>query len=145
MSDASVLSHEYKTASELSEMLNTELVALKKARHTLPGSELLTTKGLETSRSRLADIVRATRELLHPIPQMAAKPRFAQIPGGLVDRLRVIHRGDLPYFLQDLEQLERQLCDKSVALADLNFDAIDRLAAVADAEASRVFRRLMRV
>ena len=52
MSDVSVLSHEYKTASELSQALNRDLIVLKKASLGLPGAEHISAAELAASCER---------------------------------------------------------------------------------------------
>jgi len=60
-------------------------------------------------------------------------------------RLQAKRRGDLAYFLDDLERVAARLRDEPAQLTDVDFDLLDQLAAAADAETSSVFRRLMRI
>ena len=145
MSDASVLSHEYKTASELSQAITDALIALKKVRLQLPGSEAIAVDELESSRRRLAEIVEALGILLKPGADSHLESTAAtRVPGALVSRLRRERQGDLDYYLDDLKQLAAHLRQESTRLSERDLDLLDQLAAAADAETSSVFRRLMR-
>lgn len=146
MSDVSVLSHEYKTTSELSQTLNSNLIVLKKEYWGLPGAENISVEQLETSRRRLAEILSAIISLLDPARARGMEVAYAaRVPGALVARLRTERRGDLAYYLEDLEQLATRLREGSPRLTDPDFALLDHLASVADAEASGVFRQLMRI
>ena len=50
MSDVSVLSHAYKTASELSQSINQAVIALKKVHLDLPGAEAISRRQSGTHR-----------------------------------------------------------------------------------------------
>jgi hypothetical protein len=147
VSDVSVLSHEYQTASDLSRTLNEALIILKKTRLALPGAEAITTEERERSRHCLANILDTLLELLAPADSRrrssAAEPDV-QIPGALVAQLRAERQGDLAYYLEDLEHLAERLRAGVHVLTEQDLSRLDELAAVADAEASSVFRRLMR-
>jgi hypothetical protein len=147
VSELSVLSHEYKTASDLSQAINTALIAIKKLRLGLPGAEGITPEELECSRSRLVEILEAVMDLLTPAetgPQRATRDAVARVPGALVTRLRTRRQGDLAYYLEELEGAATRLRQGVLALTDADLDLLDELAAAADAETSSVFRRLMR-
>jgi hypothetical protein len=145
MSDASVLSHQYKTASELSQTINRAVIALKKACLGLPGAETLIPEQCDAHRRCLAELLEAFVALLVP-PEAPRRDdaSAARVPGALVARLQAERRGDLAYFLDDLERVAARLREAPEQLTDADFDLLDRLAAAADAEASSVFRRLMR-
>lgn len=145
MSHVSVLSHEYKTASELSQTINRAVIALKKACLGLPGVEALTREQVNAHGSDLAELLEGLVALMMP----AAIHRLevataARIPGALVARLQAERRGDLAYYLDDLERLVARLREGPTRLTRADFDLLDQLAAAADAQASSVFRRLMR-
>ncbi len=147
MSEVSVLSHEYKTASDLSQAINTALIAIKKSRLGLPGAEDITPEELECSRSHLVEILEAVMDLLtlaETGPQRATQDAVARVPGALVTRLRTRRQGDLAYYLEELEGAAVRLREGLEALTETDLDRLDELAATADAEASSVFRRLMR-
>jgi hypothetical protein len=145
MSDVSVLSHEYKTASELSQTLNRALIALKKVCFNLPGAETITPDELDIYRRRLAELLEAFIALLDP----AAARRHdegtaAKVPAAFVARLQAERRGDLAYYLDDLRHMASRLREGSAGLTHADLDLLDQLAAAADTETSSIFRRLMR-
>ena len=147
MSEVSVLSQEYKTASELSRALNGALIVLKKVRLGLPGAETITADEVERSRHCLSEILAALRQLVKPAQaghSRATQDAVARVPGALVTRLREERRGDLDYYLEDLDGIAERLREGVGALTEADVERLDALAAVADAETSSVFRRLMR-
>ena len=145
MSDVSVLSHEYKTASELSQTINRALIALKKAHDGLPGAEAITPDQLVADRQSLAQILATLIGLIAPSEgQPVNGPAAMSIPESLVAHLRAERRGDLPYYLDDLTQVATRLLTEPSRLTDADFALLDQLATAVDAETSSVFRRLMR-
>ncbi len=145
MSDMSVLSHEYKTASELSQHISTALILLKKVYYHLPGAEAVTPEQLDSHLLVLADMLTALVGLLTvPRPQNAASAQAVSIPEALVVRLQTERRGELIYYLDDLARVADRLREKPLQLGDADLALLDQLATAADAEASSVYRRLMR-
>ncbi len=146
MSDMSVLSHEYKTASELSQRISTALILLKKVYYHLPGGEAITPEQLDSHLLALADLLTALVGLLTvPRPQNAASAHAVSVPEALVVRLQTERRGELIYYLDDLARVADRLREKPLQLGDEDLALLDQLATAADAEASSVFRRLMRM
>jgi hypothetical protein len=145
MSHVSVLSHEYKTASELSQTINRAVIALKKACLGLPGAEAISREQVNAHGHGLAELLGALVALLTPagVHRIDAASA-ARIPGALVARLQAERRGDLAYYLDDLERLVARLREGPTTLTRAEFELLDQLAAAADAQASSVFRRLMR-
>ncbi len=145
MSDVGVLSHAYKTASELSQTINRAVIALKKVYLDVPGAEAISAAQLRTHRRGLAELLEAFIAQLAPAgAQGMADASVTRVPSALVARLQAERRGDLAYFLDDLERLRARLRARSAPLRQADFDVLDHLAAAADAEASSVFRRLLR-
>ena len=146
MSDMSVLSHEYKTASELSQQISTALILLKKVYYHLPGAEAVTPEELDSHLLALANILTALVGLLTvPRPQNATSAHAVSIPEALVVRLQTERRGELIYYLDDLARVADRLRIKCMNLGDKDLALLDQLATAADAEASSMFRRLMRI
>lgn len=146
MSDVSVLSHQYKTASELSQTINRAVIALKKACLDLPGAEAITPEQGEAHRRGLVELLEASIALLAPPEaQHLNEASAARVPGALMARLQAKRRGDLAYFLDDLERAAARLRQEPAQPTDADFDLLDQLAAAADAETSSLFRRLMRI
>lgn len=145
MSDVSVLSHEYKTTSELSQAINTNLIVLKKVSLGLPGAEKISAAQLAASCHRLAEILNTLICLLDLTKTKNLNAtHVAHVPGSFVERLRKERRGDLAYHLQDLEQLVARLREGPLPLTSKDLGVLDHLATVADAETSGVFRQMMR-
>ena len=146
MSDMSVLSHEYKTASELSQHISTALILLKKVHYHLPGGEAVTPEELDHHRHALATILTTLVSLLTvPRPEHVAGTLDVSVPETLVMRLQAERRGDLIYSLDDLAGVAERLREQPFQLEDADLALLDQLATVADAEASSVYRRLMRI
>jgi hypothetical protein len=144
MSDVSVLSHEYKTASELSQVTSRALITLKRARLGVEGTTT-TLEELKQTGCELAEIVTAVADLLDPAPATPPDERTAaRVPATLVARLRAKRRGQLPYYLHDLRAAAGRLTGAPTDLTDADIDLLDELTAAVDAEASSVYRRLMR-
>ncbi len=147
VSDVSVLSQEYETASELSRALNRALITIKKKQLGLPGGEAIAPKDLDQSRKCLIATVEALLRLVRPAEPKApgaVSEAAARVPGALVSRIRSIHQGDLAYYLEDLEGLVGTLKHRTPSLSSKELCLLEELAGLADAEASNVFRRLMR-
>lgn len=166
MSDVSVLSHEYQTASELSDVLNRSLIVLKKKVLGLAGAAAVSDEELAQSRVSLAGILDALVDLLGTDAgagrgrhraiagsgasgtgaayRVSPDAVLAQVPGAVVGRLRDAHDGDLPYFLEDLQRVAARLRQPSGSLAQEDLQILEELASAAEAEASTVYRRLMR-
>ena len=146
MSDMSVLSHEYKTASELSQHISTALILLKKVYYHLPGEEAVRPEELDRHRHVLATILTTLVGLLTvPRPEPMTSTLGVSIPETLVMRLQAERRGDLIYYLDDLARVAERLREQPLQLEDADLALLDQLATVADAEASSVYRRLMRI
>lgn len=145
MSDVSVLSHEYQTVSDLAQELNGSLVALKKAVLGTEGAEAVESASLEADRLRLAEIADGLALLLDPNTEPSLSEVAARVPGALVARVREERGGDLDYFLEDLRAISCRLrnCPEQVTPEDLAF--LEQIAASAEAETTKVFRRLMRM
>jgi hypothetical protein len=145
MSDLSVLSHEYKTASELSQAINRALITLKKVQHGLPGADAIPPEEIETSRRTLAEILGVIAVLLDPVRAEELDNAAAlRVPQSLVSRLRAERRGDLAYYLDDLTAAAGRLGERDGELTDEDLALLDQVGAAADTETSGLFRRLMR-
>lgn len=146
MSDMSVLSHEYKTASDLSQSISNALIILKKVRYNLAGGETIDAEQLNDGVRAMAEVLTALVNLLSASrAQYVKDTNTVQIPGALVVRLQAERRGDLAYYLDDLSRVATQLHAEPLQLSEEDLALLDHLAMLADAEASSVFRRLMRI
>lgn len=149
MSDTSVLAQEYTAASELSQLISEALIILKKAHLDLAGAKHIPAQAVEWESRRLGEMLAALYARLGATSDSSALE--AEITGGvqisaaLVKRLEDEHRGDLAYFLDDIAQVAAALHERSRPLSSADLQLLDQIAEAADAEASSVFRRLMRL
>lgn len=145
MSDVSVLSHEYKAASDLSQRLNLAVIVLKKSLLDLAGDEDISDDDIVEIREGLASTLEAIMGMLsteEEVPDQTEKS--TEITGELVSELMTKHRGELEYFTEDLRTTVKKLRNRSAPLGHQELSIIDEIASAADAHASHIFRRLMR-
>lgn len=141
MSDIGLLANEYQTASELARQINVVATRLKREHHDLPAPAGASGSELAVRRRDLGHLIGAVARLLDaedggdPVPA---------IPASFVQQARVAHGGALEYYRQDLRELAGLLADPSARLGERDLALLDELATFADAESSRVFRRLLR-
>ena len=145
MSDISVLSHEYRTTSEFAQKLSQALILLKKYYLSLPGSEKITQEQLEKNCESVSEILSTLiAQMSPPMQRKVSAEDKVIVPGALVAKLRQERKGDLAYFLEDLENIALRLKDPTVSLTEGDLRILDSIASAADEQTSRVFRRLMR-
>ena len=146
MSDMSVLSQEYKTASDVSQAISNALIALKKTRYNLPDADSAIPVRLNHNVQTLTEILTSLIDLLSSREgQDAVQVKTIQLPEALIARLQAEHRGDIAYYLDDLSRLTEQIQREPSHLSNEDIALLDHLAGIADAEASSVFRKLMRM
>jgi len=147
MSDIDVLSHEYKTISDLATSLNSAVMAAKRLRYKLPGGKSLTTENIRSYQeflsaflvglSRLISITQVKEET-----QAGVKEHI--IPGSFVGKVKVAKQMLLPHYLEDLREVAEHLEDGFQCLTEEDIRLLDELCSISDAETSSVFRRLWR-
>lgn len=138
-----MLSHEYKAAAEFSQRFNRALIQVKKCSLDLIEEDSPAQEESIAYRKELALVLEDIIRLLNP--QKGRRPDTATwIPGTLIAHLLKERRGDLDYFLDDLERLAGKLREPRASLSQEDFALLDSIAASADAQTSQVFRRLMR-
>ena len=156
MSDVSVLSQEYQTASELSREVDAALYALKKAHLDHLGGDYNrrretpipdTVDSARAGATNLAAILGDLIKLLAPTePSNDSKQvATARIPYSLASRLRKERRGELQYYLEDLREVADRLTAQQPTLSESDFTLLEHLASAADAQATMLYRRLMRI
>lgn len=143
MSEISVLSHEYKAAADFSQRFNHALIQVKKYALGFTNHDKSTKKETIAHRKDLALDLESIIHLLKP-QQEGASESAKWIPGSLIAHLLKERRGDLDYFLEDLDELAVKLRDPKASLSPEEFSLLDSIAGAADAQTSHVFRRLMR-
>jgi hypothetical protein len=142
MGDASVLSHEYRRASELSDALNRAIVEVKK-RHL---ASKKTASDDASTRAYLISVLRALASALSdgqsPDDESVRDVSLNLLPGAMIDRLRKTRAGTLSYFIEDLHEAADALRAGNIDSKVL--EVLDTVASFADEETSRVFRRMLR-
>jgi hypothetical protein len=145
VSDISVLTYEYHRDATLAEQLNQALIVLHKAHLRLlqpHGAD----EAISASSKTLAGALEALLALLQPSESGEITAELAaRIPLGVAKRMQAGRSGDLGYFLDDISCVLGRLRQRPPIVTERDLKLLNELAAVTDAEASRVFRRLMRV
>jgi hypothetical protein len=142
MSDLSVLWHEYERCEDLTRQMTADVIALKRARYQLPGSDELTKEERRASTKRLRDIVGAIAAALSSSPE--GNEARLWLPGALVEQIRQTHGGLLPRFVEDLRTLHQHLSQGEAALTERDVALLDDLGNSVHTETSRVFQCLWR-
>lgn len=141
MSETGALAHEYRLASELSETLNRALIGLKKAQLHTAGEDI-DADDLRRARSSVAEIVESVSNAVRS-HEGRGFPGISDIPPAVTSHILKRRRGQLPYYLKDLDELRVHL-KGSELLSDGDIRLLDEIAGLIDAETAQVFRRLMR-
>jgi hypothetical protein len=146
VTEISILSHQFKTASELSERLNRAVLAIKKIRLGLPGARAESTQFSE-HRDILLQAIGDLLAQLEPLTGIASATQAeaaARFPASLVSQIKHNRRGYMGLYLVELERAKENLGHGVHALADDDIRLCDELAAAAGDRAAAIFRRLMR-
>lgn len=142
MSDLSILSHVYKTNSDLLKKINDAVVVLKRARYKLPGAESLSPRQVLESQKLLSQFL---DELLRDLsPSLSKEAEDFMIPSSLIERINEAKKGELEYYLSDLKLASDHLVHDLVCLTPKDLALLDELATITDAETSSIFRKLWR-
>jgi hypothetical protein len=139
MSDISILSGRYDTISKFSNKLNEAILLLKKAALKAREPVMMVREGSETDKAR--EFLRLLLgELIETLDERF--PTKATIPYSLVDAFQKLCQTQ-PDFDQKLKNLHHRLTHYRDLIPD-DFDLLDKLLSVVDADASAVFRKLWR-
>lgn len=146
MSDIDVLSHEYKTISDLATSLNSAIIAAKRLRHHLPSSESLTRESIRSYQEFLSGFLAGLLRLISTQgkEEEQAKVEEPIIPGSFVEKVKVAKQTLLPHYLEDLKEVTKHLEDGFQCLTEEDIRLLDELCSISDSETSSVFRRLWR-
>ena len=141
MSDMSSLSHEYASVADFSRALNEAVLLLKKRfAHAGRDTEI---EELRSAIHRLRDILSTLLRRLTDAGETEGEQGEVAIPEDVLARIVEEHRGELPYFREDIARLLGALTENT-RLERKDFDVLDTLCGVADASASATFRKLWR-
>jgi hypothetical protein len=147
MSDIDVLSHEYKTISDLAMSLNSAVTAAKRLRYKLPGSKSLTPENIRSYQEFLSAFLVSLSHLISATrvkEETRAGVKEPIIPGAFVGKVKVAKQTLLPHYLGDLKEVVKHLEDGFQCLTEEDIRLLDELCSMSDAETSSVFRRLWR-
>lgn len=146
MSDIDVLSHEYKTSSDLSTSLNSAIIAAKRLRYGLPGSETLTKETIRSYQNFLSGFLVGFSRLMSDQVEDECETKVEEttIPGSLVEKARTLKQTILPRYLKDLKEAVRRLNLGFNNLTDDDILLLDELCRMSDSETSSLFRKLWR-
>lgn len=146
MSDIDVLSHEYKTISDLATSLNSAIIAAKRLRYHLPSSKSLTREEIHSYQEFLSVFLSGLLRLIsiQGKEEEQAKVEEPIIPGSFVEKVKVAKQTLLPHYLEDLKEVTKHLEDGFQCLTEEDIHVLDELCSISDAETSSVFRRLWR-
>lgn len=142
MSEISALSMEHQTASAFAQQLNEALIILKKAHLHLSGWEQLDPAAVQEQAVSLNQVLTT---IITQLEGGQAPTQAARVPGAVLVQLQALHRGDMLYYLDDLKAVAGQLAQPAPSFQQSDFAKLDELATQADAVATQVFRRLMRL
>lgn len=148
MTDLGLLSHQYQELATLARRLRLETALIKVSYHRLMGAENAQAqrdlgeaiKELSRIAEFLKDVVDVNDEGEWPQLWLASPP----VPSVIVERLRQVHENDRPLYMEKLGHLKQHLDQSVQALNDQDMVLIDEIVLAANADASLVFRRLMR-
>jgi len=139
MSDISILSGRYDTISKFSSKLNEAILLLKKAALKASEPAMMVREGSETDKAwEFLGIFLG--ELIETLDE--GFPTKATIPYSLTAAFQKLCQNQ-PDFDQKLKNLHHRLTHYRDLIPD-DFDLLDELLSVVDADASAVFRKLWR-
>jgi hypothetical protein len=146
MADSSIVSRDYQRASRLAEVVSRGVLAVKRASLNIASPE----GDSEDLRSALAAVLKAVVVALSDRQANDASSREsvmkarALLSSELIDSIIQMRSGDLTYFVEDVRRAAEAISREGTPLDDAELAVLDQIAGAADAEASRVYRRMLR-
>lgn len=138
MSSLGSLSHSYSEMARLAEALTDAVATLFRAYEDGACGD-----HDRRTASRLIPIVRALRRQLHE-PHQHVDTEDPILPSHYVGEIREARRGELSYFLQDLDDLASQLEHWDARVSDAAVGTLQLMTRTASDEAASLYRRLRR-
>lgn len=148
MTDLGLLSHQYQEFAELARRLRQDAAAIKIAFYNLPKEES------QESEVELAEAMRElaqVSEFLRDVIDVKDEGKWSEqwvaappIPSAIVERLRDAHENDRPLYVKKIGTLAQHLNGTVADLTEQDMSLIDEIVLAANADATAVFRRLMR-
>lgn len=148
MGDRSLVSRDYQRASRLADLVTRGALEVKKASLRIPQS--VSAVDLQEMRSTLSSVLRALSVALRsteadtPTNRESSRRARALLSPDFIERIRRARGDDLTPFLESLTRAADALAKSSGDIAEPELTVLDEVAGAADAEASRVYRRMVR-
>jgi hypothetical protein len=146
MADSSIVSRDYQRASQLAEVVSRGVLAVKRTSLDIPSPE----GDSEDLRRALAAVLRAIvvalteREADDPSSRESVMKARVLLSPELIDSIVHMRSGDLTYFVDDVRRAADVISQGEAPLDKAELAVLDQIAGAADAEASRVYRRMLR-
>jgi hypothetical protein len=142
MSDISILSGRYDTISKFSTKLNEAILILKKAalKASQPAPTVMYVRDWSATDEAREFLGKLLSELVETLD--GSLPAETTIPYSLADGFQKLHLND-PDFDQGVKNLRHRLTHFQDPTPE-DFDLLDKLLSVVDADVSTVFRKLWR-
>jgi uncharacterized protein YfdQ (DUF2303 family) len=143
MSDIGVISHEYQTASELTKKINDALIVIKKVHYQLASSKTLSDGEISQSRQLISDILHKLMVALSTKVQKEVAPvtQEVDLPGSLLQRIRIKQKPKIVYYLADLKKVTEHLEKGIDHLTEEDFGLLDEMCAAADTQTATIFQK----
>lgn len=144
MSGIGIISQEYENTANLFKALNQSIILLKKHHFQLKSAENITEQQLLSARRAIASILEqiiaqlSEKNLLDEVEN-----EVTQIPPFFIKRLQEQHKGNLEWYVDDLQELQQNISDAQ-PLTDEFIARLDDLCEQLDAETTRLYRKLWR-
>jgi len=146
MADSSIVSRDYQRASQLAEVVSRGVLAVKRTSLDIPSPEA----DAEDLRRALAAVLKAVVVALSegqaddPVSRESIMKARARLSSELIDSIVQMRSGDLTYFVDDVRRAADAIARGGTRLDEAQLTVLDQIAGAADAEASRVYRRMLR-
>ncbi len=144
MSDIGIISQDYQTTADLFRAINQSVILLKKKFYQLSGASQISDTEVRQAKNSLSRTVHElVARLKLPDNEEPDDDELPSIPAFLVARLQEQHRGDLQWYLDDLQRL-REALDYERPLTEEQIRLLDELCEQLDAERTALHRKLWR-
>lgn len=146
MAESSIVSRDYQRAARLAEVVSRGVLAVKRASLNIPSPE----GDSEDLRSELAAVLKAVvvalseREAEDASGRESVRKARALLSSELIDSITQMRSGDLTYFVDDVRRAAEAIARGGTRLDEAELAVLEQIAGAADAEASRVYRRMLR-
>jgi len=144
MSETGIISQEYQDTAELFRDINRSVMLLKKHHFQLSGAKQISDQDLLEARQLIASVLRQLVAKLNKEVSFATEEKMSsRVPPFFLKRLRERHRGELQWYVEDLQEL-RLAIEDAQPLTDELIAHLDELCGQLDAETTSIYRKLWR-